>query len=558
VAEHPRPDRPAWIAGLDESEMAGLARAHDWAATPLGPPERWSQSLRTAVGICLTSRFPMLVVWGPDLIKIYNDGYRPILGADKHPWALGAPVREVWAEIWDEIGPMFAQVLETGVPTWSEHGMLIIERNGFAEECYFTWGYSPLPDDDGSIAGVLDVVYETTEEVVSRRRMACLAEVGAALYEAGDPADLCMRAVNVVAAWPDDLPAVDLLLWVDGAPVPVASTRLGDAPSLVEVDLDLVRSQRASVTLGRRDLGLGERAAPADHVVWPIGAGGGGAEGLLVASLSPKRPFDEAYESFVGLLAQVIGAALDRAYQQAVEVGTYRMISDTLQAAMLKPASDLPTVAARYLPAEGKLAVGGDWYDVIDLGGDRRALVVGDCVGHGLEAAAAMSQLRAAARAMLLDGRSPGETLDGLDAFAESVDGAFCATVVVAVIARGSRSITYARAGHLPPIVVGADGHRRLDGAIGPPLGTVPGTVHRQETVGLGGAEVLLLFSDGLVERRGEVIDEGLARLAKAAEVAYGASVQELADHLMAELLVDGAADDVVLVVKQLPAVAGD
>lgn len=555
MAEHPPPERPTWIAGLEHSEMAELARRFDWSTTPLGPVSSWSQGLRTAVGICMTSRFPMLVVWGPELIKIYNDGYRPILGADKHPRALGAPAREVWQEIWDEIGPMFAKVLETGEATWDEHGRLVIERNGFPEECYFTWGYSPLPDDDGTIAGVLDVVYETTDEVIARRRMSCLADVGAALYEAGDPADLCVRAANAVAAWADDLPAVDLLLWVDGAPLPVASTRRGEGPDLGAVDLQAVQGQRASVVLGRRDLGLGERAAPADHVVWPLGAGGASVDGLLVASLSPNRPFDEDYENFVGLLAQVIGAALDRSYRQSVEVGTYRKISDTLQAAMLKPASDLPTVAARYLPAEGNLAVGGDWYDVIDLGGDRRALVVGDCVGHGLEAAAAMSQLRAAARAMLLDGRGPGETLDGLDAFAQSVDGAFCATVAVAVIARGSRSLTYARAGHLPPLVVGPEGHRRLDGATGPPLGTIHGYRHEEAAEALDGSEVLLLFSDGLVERRGEVIDDGLSRLGKVAEVAFGASVQELADHLMDELLHDGAADDVVLVVKQLPAI---
>ena len=212
---------------------------------------------------------------------------------------------------------------------------------------------------------------------------------------------------------------------------------------------------------------------------------------------------------------------------------------------------------ARYRPAEGNLAVGGDWYDIIDLGGDRRALVVGDCVGHGLEAAASMSQLRSAARAMLLDGRGPAETLAGLDHFSGSVDGAFCATVAVAVIARADHSITYARAGHLPPLIVGADGHRRLDGAGGPPLGTIEGVVHTEVTEELGDDEVLLLFSDGLVERRGEVIDEGLNRLGKAAEAVFGTSVQELADHLLVELLPERAQDDVVLVVKQLPGLSG-
>ncbi|HRW36200.1 MAG TPA: SpoIIE family protein phosphatase [Aquihabitans sp.] len=557
MAEGPTTDRPPWIASLEGSEMAERCRSFDWAATSLGPTETWSRSLRTAVGICLTSRFPMLVVWGPDLVKIYNDGYRPILGEEKHPAALGAPAAEVWQEIWDVIEPMFRQVLETGTPTWSEHEQLILERNGFREECYFTWSYSPLPDDDGRIAGVLDVVRETTDEVVSRRRMALLAAVGAALLQAGDPADLCLRAASAIGAGAPDLPAVDLHLWVDEQPIRVASTRRGDGPDLTSIDLEALRAERGSVVLGRRDLGWGDDAAPADHVVVALGSGGSGIDGLLVASLNAGRPFDAAYTGFVAVLAQVIGAALDRTFHQAVEVGTYRQIGDTLQAAMLKPASDLPTVAARYLPAEGSLAVGGDWYDVIDLGGDRRALVVGDCVGHGLDAAASMSQLRSAARAMLLDGRGPAETVAGLDHFSGSVDGAFCATVAVAVIARADHAITYARAGHLPPLIVGADGHRRLDGAGGPPLGTIDGVVHREVTEELGDDEVLLLFSDGLVERRGEVIDEGLNRLGKAAEAAFGASVQELADHLLAELLPDGAQDDVVLVVKALPGLSG-
>jgi serine phosphatase RsbU (regulator of sigma subunit) len=112
--------------------------------------------------------------------------------------------------------------------------------------------------------------------------------------------------------------------------------------------------------------------------------------------------------------------------------------------------------------------------------------------------------------------------------------------------------MTYARAGHLPPLLVAADRSRRLDGSAGPPLGALPGIQRVDEEVALGGDELILLFSDGLVERRGEVIDVGLDRLAKVAQAAYGSSVQEIADLLLVELLADGAEDDVVLVVKQL------
>ena len=94
-------------------EMGARMRDHDWAATPLGPPDTWPGALRSAVTMCLSSRFPMLVLWGPDLVKIYNDGYRQILGADKHPHALGAPASAVWGEIWDVIWPMFEPVVDT-------------------------------------------------------------------------------------------------------------------------------------------------------------------------------------------------------------------------------------------------------------------------------------------------------------------------------------------------------------------------------------------------------------------------------------------------------------
>ncbi|MEZ5139706.1 MAG: PAS domain-containing protein [Acidimicrobiales bacterium] len=270
--------------------MAERCRSFDWSSTSLGPADSWSRSLRTAVGICLTSRFPMLVVWGPDLVKIYNDGYRPILGEEKHPAALGAPAAEVWHEIWDVIEPMFRQVLETGTPTWSEHELLVLERNGFPEECYFTWSYSPLPDDDGRIAGVLDVVSETTDEVVSRRRMALLATVGAALLQAGDPADLCLRARAAISAGAPDLPAVDLHLWVDDEPILVASTRRSDGPDLAAVDLAALRADRGTVVLGRRDLGWGEDAAPADHIVAALGSGGSGIDGLLVIAQPRATP----------------------------------------------------------------------------------------------------------------------------------------------------------------------------------------------------------------------------------------------------------------------------
>ena len=123
-------------------EMGARVRALDWSKTPLGPIATWQQSLKTSVSTCLNSRFPMLIWWGPQLAKIYNDAYLPLIGG-KHPWALGVPAREVWPEIWSVIGPMLNQVMQSGEATVSEDLLLLLERDGYGEECYFSFSYSP-------------------------------------------------------------------------------------------------------------------------------------------------------------------------------------------------------------------------------------------------------------------------------------------------------------------------------------------------------------------------------------------------------------------------------
>src|SRR5690349_1992305 len=125
-------------------EMGAHMRALDWRVTPLGDVEQWPQSLCTAVSICLNSRYPMLIWWGTELIMLYNDAYRPILGNTKHPHALGQRGQECWPEIWDIIGPMLAGVFHQGNATWSEDQLLLLERNSYPEECYFTFSYSPI------------------------------------------------------------------------------------------------------------------------------------------------------------------------------------------------------------------------------------------------------------------------------------------------------------------------------------------------------------------------------------------------------------------------------
>jgi PAS domain S-box-containing protein len=159
-------------------EMGGLIRAHDWAATPLGPPHAWPQPLKTAVRLILNSGHPMYIWWGPDLLCFYNDAYRPSIGAERHPDSLGQPGREVWAEIWDIIGPQVEQVMRGGAPTWQENALVPITRNGRREDVYWTYSYSPIDDAaaPNGVGGTLVVCAETTKQVLSQREHAAARE----------------------------------------------------------------------------------------------------------------------------------------------------------------------------------------------------------------------------------------------------------------------------------------------------------------------------------------------------------------------------------------------
>src|ERR1700726_1852114 len=147
-------------------EMGALTRACDWSSTPLGRPETWPQSLRTAVRILLNTNHPMFIWWGPQLIQFYNDAYRQTMGPERHPNALGQRGRECWAEIWDTIGPEIRQVMSGGGATWHENQLVPVTRHGRLEQGYWTYGYSPIDEGDG-IGGVLVVCRDVTQDYLA-------------------------------------------------------------------------------------------------------------------------------------------------------------------------------------------------------------------------------------------------------------------------------------------------------------------------------------------------------------------------------------------------------
>ena len=215
--------------------MGERIASFDWMRTPIGPIERWPQSLRTAVSICLSSRFPMLIWWGPDLLMLYNDACRPILGSTKHPRAMGATGAETLPEIWHIIAPMLFGVLERGEATWSDDQMFFLDRNGYMEECYFTSSHSPIRDEAGEVVGVFTAVTETTERVLSERRLRTLRELAEDTAESRTAEEACVCAAEALARNRADLPFVLLYLLDNGrgsggGPLPGAGSGTGPLP----------------------------------------------------------------------------------------------------------------------------------------------------------------------------------------------------------------------------------------------------------------------------------------------------------------------------------------
>ncbi|MGD9530739.1 MAG: GAF domain-containing protein, partial [Pseudonocardia sp.] len=324
---------PLFVGGGETGQvMAGL----DWAATPLGPPARWPAALRSAVRIMLTSRFAMWLAWGPELTMLYNDAYRRDTLRAKHPWALGRPASEVWSEVWDEAGPRIASVLETGVATWDEDLLLFLERSGYPEETYHTFSYGPLTDDAGVPVGMLCVVTEVTDRVLSERRMATLRELATDVGGSRTAREVLAVTAARLEENPRDLPFTLVYLFDDDGSergrlprtarlVAASGARPGDpvAPAVLGTGPDQdggwpVEALRSGRVVCVEDLAERFAAVPAgawadpprEAVAVPLSGPGSAPSGFVIAGLNPFRDFDARYRGFVELLAHQIAAGL--------------------------------------------------------------------------------------------------------------------------------------------------------------------------------------------------------------------------------------------------------
>ncbi len=276
-------------------------------------------------------------------------------------------------------------------------------------------------------------------------------------------------------------------------------------------------------------------------------------EGVLVVwiELAERRPFTLEDQTLLTVLAGRLGQGLQRVHQ----VDQQRETALALQHAILGPAQLPRGFSVRYQAASRPLQVGGDWYDIVDLEDGRIGFVVGDCVGHGLAAATVMGQVRSACRALLFENPSPAAALSGLDRFAARLPGAQTTTAVCAVLNPDTGELVYSSAGHPPPILVHADGTTRmLDDGHTIALGVRPNWSRPEGRVTVPARATLLLYTDGLVERRRIALEQGLSRLATVVQHGRVATLSDLADQIMSSLAPsEGYQDDVVLLLYRHP-----
>jgi serine phosphatase RsbU (regulator of sigma subunit)/anti-sigma regulatory factor (Ser/Thr protein kinase) len=278
---------------------------------------------------------------------------------------------------------------------------------------------------------------------------------------------------------------------------------------------------------------------------------------LFVGSTGP-RAFTAADLSLLELAGERLAVALDRSQMYERE----HFVAETLQRSLLPerlPEVTGASAASRYLPGEGE-AVGGDWYDLIPLRDGRAAVAMGDVVSRGVRAASVMGQLRNALRAYALDDHEPVAVLERLDTVARGMEGREMATLVYAVFDPVRGSLTYATAGHPPPLLIQPDGDvALLDDGRGPPLGALPDPVYSEGSARLEPGATLIVYTDGLVERRDMWIDEGIGRLVEAARGAAGREAGAAVEIVVDALVGDApAADDVaVLALRADPAPSG-
>lgn len=325
-----------WLVG--GGEMGNVIRSMDWSRTPLGPRESWPQSLRTTVNLCLSSNFPIAMIWGPQCVQLYNDGYWPNCGT-KHPQSMGQDFRECWASAWPVIGDVFEQAL-SGQAAFIQNQRMFLDRHGYLEETFFTFSFSPIRDESGQVGGLFHPITELTQQSLMERRLQALRVLADNTADAKTVDQAIAAATEVFADCALDLPFALIYQFdrdmKEARLVSTTGLAAGTLASPTSVVLDApdtegwplahVAQSRHTVQVSDLDQRFGPffcgpypeplqialamplTLSASDHVF-----------GVLIAGVSTRRALDPSYEAFYDLLRDALAAALSRARNQELE-----------------------------------------------------------------------------------------------------------------------------------------------------------------------------------------------------------------------------------------------
>ncbi|MEV1046634.1 SpoIIE family protein phosphatase [Streptomyces sp. NPDC049916] len=444
--------------------------------------------------------------------------------------------------------------------TGMDHGVFstpVTHRDG--HRLWVHASFNQVQDPDTGRTVIVGTLRDVTAEHYAIQRESALAAIGERLARAGSVEEALAGSLHVLhELWrADSVVAARFDQGDDTAPRRLtASTGVPDAPAGPAAYAGGAGEWGELSAARRADLSRLASAPPLTPVPGPGGAGiridhPDGPLALWI-ELGERRLFTDEDQLLLSLLAGRLTQGLARARR----IDQQRQTAIALQRAILGP-SNLPEgFAVRYEPAGRPLEVGGDWYDTFALSDGRTGIVVGDCVGRGVEAAAIMGQLRSACRALLIQDPSPARALMALDTFAATVPGAMCTTVFCGVLDPATGELRYSSAGHPPGILSHADGSSLLlEEGRALPLAVRPGRARPEARTVVPGRSVLLLYTDGLVERRGLSLSDGIDQADRVLGSALHLPSDQLADHLMTGLApAGGYTDDVALLLYRHPA----
>ena len=295
-------------------ELGAMISAHDWAGTPLGPIAAWPHSLKTVVSLMLNSPQPMWIGWGDEVTFLYNDAYIDVLGMAKHRWALGRPMVEVWAEIWDYCGPLVERVFKNGVSTMADGQRLFMRRGDILEETFYSFSYSPVRDESGNVAGLFCANLDVTDRHLHARRLRTLSELNARTLQEKTVQGACAIALDAIGGNPDDVPFAQMYLTDAQGRLQLLQATHGEIDGAREVfAVDAVIAEAAPRLISMRlpppgvPLGLAQQPLR-EALVLPLLD-----SGALVLGVSSARRLDADYRSFLELIANQTGNAIRHA-----------------------------------------------------------------------------------------------------------------------------------------------------------------------------------------------------------------------------------------------------